>query len=246
MKKLISIFQAILLMTCVAGNCFAECEEAKELISIALINPPDGMTEEYIQMGIELCKDKSDLLKQVAKYYGHWFKAELNPEKQAQLKTLAQHYYRKAIENGNKSKEMKTALAKLERDRDFNVVAFRALRPSSAGKAGSGLDLKVHFKTNSFKLSDTAQDNLNTLGRILAESQSIKISVEGHTDRSGSKSYNQELSLKRAESVQKYLISMFTIKPDRIHTAGHGFRYLAAPDNPMSKANRRVEVIKLN
>ncbi len=246
MKKLTSICLAFFLVSCTIHAGFAgECRNAEELVSYTLAKPPDDMTEEYIEMAIQLCPERPGLLKRAAEYYGHWYKAEINPVKQAELKMLAQDYYLKAIENGDNSKAMKAELAKLKNSREFNDVTFRALRPSSAGQTGSGLNLKVHFKRNACDLDDTAQDSLDVLGRLLLEDRSIRISVEGHTDMIGTKDYNMVLSLKRAESAKKYLTWKFGIKNDRIHTKGHGFNNLADPDHPQSKINRRVEVIKL-
>ncbi|MCP4625552.1 MAG: OmpA family protein [bacterium] len=245
MRKLTSISLVFFLVGYMVQFGFAEeCRKAEKLVSFTMANPPDDMTEEYVKMAIQMCPERSGLIKRVAEYYKHWYKTEINPVKQAELKILAQDYYRKAIENGVNSKAMKTELTKLKNSREFNEVAFRALRPSSAGQTRSGLDMKVHFKRNSHVLDDTAQDNLDVLGRLLLEDRSLRISVEGHTDMTGTKDYNQVLSLKRAESAKKYLTWKFGIKSDRIHTKGHGFN-LADPDHPQSETNRRVEVIKL-
>lgn len=48
------------------------------------------------------------------------------------------------------------------------------------------------------------------------------ITVEGHTDRLGSKAYNQKLSLQRAESVKAYLVSTDRLDAGKITTVGKG------------------------
>lgn len=49
-----------------------------------------------------------------------------------------------------------------------------------------------------------------------------QIRVEGHTDRLGSSSYNEKLSLQRAESVKGYLAQTGGIDPSKISTVGKG------------------------
>lgn len=225
-----------------------DCNESKAMLDKAFVNAPDEMTEQYIEMAVQNCPDNTDLLKSIAQYYEHWYNTELNSKKQVEFKRLAQDYYQKAIAlvEGSGSEEMKAQLAKLESSQEFNEVAFRALRPSTAGKTGSGLKLDVHFERDSCALSDTAQKHLDVLGKILVEQQSINISLEGHTDMTGTADYNKDLSLKRANSVRDYIVKNYNIQQDRISVSGYGFERLADRQNPYSVANRRVEVIKLS
>jgi len=237
---------ASLLMVSISSA--ADCKEGKAMLDKAFANAPDEMTGQYIEMAVQSCPDNADLLKRIAQYYEHWYKTELNPDKQADYKRLAQDYYRKTIatEEGGQSEEMKTQLAKLENDQEFNEVTFRALRPSSKGKTGSGLNLDVRFERNSYALSDTAQKHLDVLGRLLVEQKTVMVSLEGHTDMTGTAEYNKGLSLKRAESAREYIVSTYNIQQDRISVSGFGFEHLADRQDPYSVANRRVEVIKLS
>jgi outer membrane protein OmpA-like peptidoglycan-associated protein len=61
----------------------------------------------------------------------------------------------------------------------------------------------------------------------------------------GSASYNEELSIRRADSAKNYLVDTFKISPERIVTLGFGFERLADKDDPYSPVNRRVEVLKI-
>ncbi len=69
------------------------------------------------------------------------------------------------------------------------------------------------------------------------------IVVIGHTDSVGGLSYNDKLSLARAERVREMMIGM-GIPADRITAAGRGKRELLVPtDENISEArNRRVEI----
>ena len=57
------------------------------------------------------------------------------------------------------------------------------------------------------------------------------ITVTGHTDRIGSKAYNQKLSARRAEAVSRHLVDVAGIRAGKITTRGVG------SDNPETAAN---------
>ena len=70
------------------------------------------------------------------------------------------------------------------------------------------------------------------------------IAVEGYTDSTGSKQYNEELSRKRADAVVNYLVAKHDIPIYRIHMIGLGEDKPADEGkNRAARAkNRRVEV----
>jgi OmpA-OmpF porin, OOP family len=61
---------------------------------------------------------------------------------------------------------------------------------------------------------------LDTFGRELAGMHFDAVTVEGHTDRLGSKAYNQKLSQRRAEAVKSYLVSAGGVDAARIAAVG--------------------------
>jgi outer membrane protein OmpA-like peptidoglycan-associated protein len=81
------------------------------------------------------------------------------------------------------------------------------------------------------------------LAQFLQENPERKVVVEGYTDSTGSDSYNQQLSERRAESVRRAL-TRAGVDPQRIQAVGYGEEYpVASNDSPSSRAmNRRVEV----
>jgi outer membrane protein OmpA-like peptidoglycan-associated protein len=131
-----------------------------------------------------------------------------------------------------------------EDERDWSKAGFRGLTPVAADSKDVGLRIKINFELNSYQLTKTAQQNLDELGKELADSKSTRISLQGHTDKSGSAYYNRELSMRRAESAKEYLVNKFDIDPSRIVTMGFGFERLADENKPFSPVNRRVEVLK--
>lgn len=70
------------------------------------------------------------------------------------------------------------------------------------------------------------------------------VSIEGHTDSSGSDEYNQQLSQRRAESVKAALVGA-GISPERIVAQGFGEAYPVAGNEDASgrQLNRRVEIV---
>jgi len=102
----------------------------------------------------------------------------------------------------------------------------------------------VPFGFNKYTLTDDSKEDLDKLASDVKADKRFFIAVEGYTDSTGSASYNEMLSQKRADSVVHYLVAKHEIPIYRIHTIGLG------PDKPVDDAktraarakNRRVEV----
>lgn len=79
----------------------------------------------------------------------------------------------------------------------------------------------------------------------LKEWGDVKVEIGGHTDSVGTESYNNALSLRRAESIRNYLVDK-GIAADRLTVRGYGESQPVA-DNATEEgrlANRRVELVK--
>ena len=63
------------------------------------------------------------------------------------------------------------------------------------------------FRRNMAELGDKAQASLKGVAAIAAICGVYKIEVAGHTDRSGSRAFNQKLSEDRAAAVKEYLVA---------------------------------------
>jgi OOP family OmpA-OmpF porin len=103
----------------------------------------------------------------------------------------------------------------------------------------------VKFKTGSSQLDPESHSILNQVALTMKANKSIKrVRVEGHTDETGTRERNIQLSKERAASVREYLISR-GVKPERLTSEGYGpDRPLAKGNDPESLAkNRRVEFI---
>lgn len=106
------------------------------------------------------------------------------------------------------------------------------------------LESDLLFPSNSSYLTEQAKLELDKLEKILTQDAGASIIVNGHTDATGTKEYNQELSEKRAVSVKTYLTGK-GISANRITTHGFGIEKPIAPNNTPEgrQKNRRVEII---
>ena len=101
----------------------------------------------------------------------------------------------------------------------------------------------ITFATDSSDLSPAFFNVLNSVGKVLAEFEQTVVEVAGHTDSTGSDSYNQSLSERRANSVSSYLTAQGVI-PQRLIVLGMGEARPVADNSSTAgrQANRRVEI----
>lgn len=100
----------------------------------------------------------------------------------------------------------------------------------------------VNFEFDKTEFRSSSLPELEKLMSFLDSNPDIKILITGHTDDSGSKSYNMDLSLKRALAIKNWLVEN-GIESSRISCMGKGH------DNPVTdnlnehnkSINRRVE-----
>jgi outer membrane protein OmpA-like peptidoglycan-associated protein len=114
-------------------------------------------------------------------------------------------------------------------------------------RVGEGIkitfDSGILFDVNSSSLRAEAKTNLTRLAAILNKYPDTEILVEGHTDSTGQREYNMDLSLRRAQSVSNDLAG-HQVLVNRFHIMGYG------PDQPVAtnttvsgrQANRRVDL----
>jgi outer membrane protein OmpA-like peptidoglycan-associated protein len=102
----------------------------------------------------------------------------------------------------------------------------------------------VTFATDSSNISADFYQVLNSVALVINEFEKTYVDITGHTDSTGSDSYNMQLSIARASSVARYLESR-DVLPQRIYTKGMGeTRPIATNDTAQGRAlNRRVEIL---
>jgi len=101
----------------------------------------------------------------------------------------------------------------------------------------------IFFATDSYQILPASYPELNQLVRLLKKNPGMTIEIGGHTDNTGSKEYNQELSEKRAESVYHYLVEA-GIETERMAFHGYGMeKPIDTNETEAGRArNRRVEI----
>ena len=107
------------------------------------------------------------------------------------------------------------------------------------------VNLDVKFDFDKATIRPRAEGKLLEFGRFLQEHPKTTAVLEGHTDNFGSASYNEGLSLRRAESVKKYLVTKFNISPSRLTTKGYGFSRPVASNKTEAdrQKNRRTVAV---
>jgi OOP family OmpA-OmpF porin len=105
-------------------------------------------------------------------------------------------------------------------------------------------DLTIPFAFNKYVLTQKDRDDLDAMVSNASKNKRYFIAVEGFTDRTGSRQYNEMLSRKRADAVTEYLVAKHDIPIYRIHMIGLGEE--KPVDDAHTRAarakNRRVEV----
>lgn len=99
----------------------------------------------------------------------------------------------------------------------------------------------LYFENNESELSINHQSLLKALTNLALSKKSIHVYLKGYASNTGNKNYNKTLSLKRTESVKKYLI-INGVEVERISSNFFGIDY---NENDEAKA-RRVEINILN
>ncbi|PWW04417.1 outer membrane protein OmpA-like peptidoglycan-associated protein [Hoeflea marina] len=101
----------------------------------------------------------------------------------------------------------------------------------------------ITFDSDQSALKPQFYNTLNSVALVLKKFERSLVDVAGHTDSTGSDSYNQQLSQQRAQSVASYLISQGN-NPQRFYVQGYGESRPVADNSSEAgrAANRRVEI----
>lgn len=101
----------------------------------------------------------------------------------------------------------------------------------------------ITFATDSADLSGQFYGVLGSVSKVVNEFEKTVVEVAGHTDSTGSQSYNQGLSERRASSVAQYLEAQ-GVMGQRLITLGLGEDMPVADNTTVDgrQLNRRVEI----
>ncbi len=109
---------------------------------------------------------------------------------------------------------------------------------------------RIEFETYGDELEEAVTPNSVAVLREVAAAikqhpEFLLIEVQGHTDDSGTEEFNLDLSLRRAKTVRKWLISRGGINKKRLVAKGYGYNKPIADNRVKTgrQANRRVQFV---
>ncbi|MDR6287503.1 MULTISPECIES: OmpA family protein [Inquilinus] len=152
---------------------------------------------------------------------------------------------------GNTSPKFKDAGDSLKYDSSNNHTVLVGLRYTFAPApvveevvTTQARSYLVFFDFDSSRLTPEAKQIVASAAADALQGKTTQIGVTGHTDRSGSDRYNQALSVRRAESVRRELVSD-GVADSLIVTRGVGEADPLVPtaDGVREPQNRRVEIV---
>jgi len=149
--------------------------------------------------------------------------------------------------------EQKAIAQKLADERQFNqkyieIQNFFSTEEAEVYKRGNQLIVRLkgmQFPVGQAIILPENYQLLSKVQRAIGSFENPSVVIEGHTDSTGSKEMNDDLSQRRADAVKDYLIANKTLSENKIVAQGYG------PDKPVSSnataegraANRRIDVI---
>jgi outer membrane protein OmpA-like peptidoglycan-associated protein len=105
-------------------------------------------------------------------------------------------------------------------------------------------DSDILFGTDSTTLGPAALGTVQEVADVLVDYPRTAVVVQGHTDSTGAAAYNQDLSERRADSVEGALV-VFGVSPQRLMATGYG-ETLPVASNASERGrqlNRRVAIL---
>lgn len=142
-------------------------------------------------------------------------------EKGAQVETLTGTLQTSSARVAELEYEVRTLNADIDA-LGGDLERMRAMaRPELASLLESGLKMDLLFRTEEHVLAGSTSERLAHLAASLAAMPDIRINVDGYADARGSDTYNQDLSVRRAEYVRD-LLTANGVPEERIQVAAHG------------------------
>ena len=103
--------------------------------------------------------------------------------------------------------------------------------------------IKIKFDFDKADVKPAFNKEIKKFADVMKNYPDLKVVIEGHTDRTGKKAYNQKLSEKRANSVKSYMTEKFGIEESRLTARGYGESKPIVSNKTKAgrRKNRRVE-----
>ncbi|XWN32606.1 MAG: OmpA family protein [Devosia sp.] len=109
------------------------------------------------------------------------------------------------------------------------------------------LSVEINFDLNSARIRPESYYSVGLIADALHSPYLMgqRIVVVGHTDATGGRQLNLDLSKRRAAAVRDALATTFNVPASQLVAIGLGEEQLQDPANPDSGINRRVQLINL-
>jgi len=103
------------------------------------------------------------------------------------------------------------------------------------------------FKLGKTELPEDATAAIdNMVNQLKADKKAVWVEIEGHTDNVGDAKFNEQLGLKRAEAVKRYLYEKHQVPLHKINVISYGEEKPVAPNTTRDgRAQNRRVVIKV-
>ena len=133
--------------------------------------------------------------------------------------------------------------------KQLGLARDRAIRPTADTSVENAPRVSlsaIQFEFNSDRLTEKARSQVAELAAALTlpSLKGFSFAVVGHTDSVGTRDYNRDLSLRRADSVKRRLVAG-EVSAGRLVEVGLGEDYPVAGTAGDDARNRRVEIINL-
>jgi OOP family OmpA-OmpF porin len=142
---------------------------------------------------------------------------------------------------------------RLEAERRFNelynkVQALFTKDEAECYKQGNRMVIRLRGMTFPVGQAVIMPDNYPLLSKVQRAMRTFtepKVTIQGHTDSTGTAEVNEHLSQQRAESVQQYLLANNVLREDQMAAAGYGSSRPLAPNTTAEgrATNRRIDVV---
>ena len=103
----------------------------------------------------------------------------------------------------------------------------------------------MNFSTGRAELPSASMIILNKVKDVIGDLKTEDITIEGHTDSTGSASANKKLSTDRASAVADYFVAENSMPSNKVESIGYGYEKPIATNKSKAgrQMNRRVDIV---
>jgi outer membrane protein OmpA-like peptidoglycan-associated protein len=106
------------------------------------------------------------------------------------------------------------------------------------------IEIQLYFKLGGTSLTAASKKQRGQVIQAITERTPCDVNIIGHTDSTGTKQYNIDLSLQRAQSIKGWILSQnLDIKNIYVESYGEEDPLIPTADGVPEPRNRRVEIL---